>query len=1015
MQSYNDTPFQLKRDHPKRQHLCTGALKDERGKYTIEYRPDFALFHEAIMEAKGKPTIFVTFFGSYQTGKSSAIKMLTGDGEVQIDIGDGMRETTYGAFVYGPYSYNKIRQRFGVEIIPEDDTQIFFVDTEGCNGFKAGRPESAVYLLSQLIAPYASISNVVISTIKAGVTAPEVDSMETMFEIINIIRQGVGVESAHLLGLVPNVTNYFPENFVEKQKQITETMQEKFDDFQFGSFKFDEFIPLPIFDTDHDILEQNERFNNAFCIFAQRLIYHIDTSRQSMLLEAEGIFEMFKVLAARTEEQKLSEVAYEALKETKKSSAWKLSKRTVDKIISGKNEEIKKIVAEFKEKLKNDQIFATPILDKDKIINEALQELDEKLPESTKSEKEVYDEFKSRIQREISTEYKKFGRLIKKIKAKQYTFIKDKIATYINNAKPVIYTNIRNNKSTYEDHILNIVQNEAFTFIKNQFLRESNEICKDVQQRNADIVDDLIAIFEPLKLEEDIKTKVKEHIMKIKSQIRNDFFLQVKAIVENNKQSQIREFSNYALNFINSKTSNLRSKLENGNLEVAEINIHSDFRQIENECKRSLLRMYTDNTNQEIIGQVEANISTYLMKSLNNFKECIQEAKRVEMQKQLLKQTLAKTMSNRINELKQKVKSSSATDPNDIIPKNSFENIEKECYQEINKAFPDGKENKELMKYLNNEIISKNKNEMEAIENLKQTTHSFNIYSTQPLQRRYLKDFVNYKITNVSPLSDGTTVAFSTTQISGGLDQKVYICNNQFGENTQIKALNFNEEILSLYLTSRYLLTIQHSSVLIYDIENRIVVLDQSTYNNPNGAGDIVTQGDNYTVAICGSDPCTVYISELTNNSTPIIFKAHEHPIFSMKFSPDGSLISTVSEKGTLIRIFDTICGTQLSVFRRGSMPSKVMSMCFSPDNRSLVVVSESGTVHLFEADVRNGSQQDPPRAVAKLKIEKADMIDSAFISDTEMIIVASSGYMYNLEIREKTIKQKNRVFILLH
>ena len=224
--------------------------------------------------------------GSYQTGKSSTIKMLTGDKNVDIQTGDGVIETTRGAYVYGPYLYNDIRERFGFPRKEGDNTQAYFVDTEGCNGFLTGNnPESNTYLLSQLIAPYALLSNVLVATIKKDITQSEFDAMATMYGIIDSIRKGRGLNNTFLMGLVPNVDKYFPDkNFDEKQSQITNAMQKKF-----GKFKLHEFMPLPQFDTDYDILEQSLRFKEGFKIFAQNLIQQIDISQDQLWLIADGV------------------------------------------------------------------------------------------------------------------------------------------------------------------------------------------------------------------------------------------------------------------------------------------------------------------------------------------------------------------------------------------------------------------------------------------------------------------------------------------------------------------------------------------------------------------------------------------------------------------------------------------------------------------------------------------------------------------------------------------------------
>lgn len=294
--------------------------------------------------------------------------------------------------------------------------------------------------------------------------------------------------------------------------------------------------------------------------------------------------------------------------------------------------------------------------------------------------------------------------------------------------------------------------------------------------------------------------------------------------------------------------------------------------------------------------------------------------------------------------------------------------------------------------------------------------HTFYIYSIEPFERKFIKDFINYKITKISSFGDGSLVAFSVIPISedeSESGEKVYIWDNQYGE---AKAqLLFKQKIENLFLTKDYLIIIGITYVEVYDINQKSVILRQDTSYNPNGAGDILFSDDLKVIGICGNEPCTIYISEILSDIPPLVFKAHEHPIIAMKFSPDMSFVSTVSEKSTLVRIFDTITGTNLSAFRRGTMSSKVKAMCFSPDNKFLIVISESGTVHMFEADVRNGNPPDPPRAIAKFKIEKSQYIEATFQNPTDLMIVTSSGYLHIMECSSKTIKQKSKIFIMSH
>ena len=70
---------------------------------------------------------------------------------------------------------------------------------------------------------------------------------------------------------------------------------------------------------------------------------------------------------------------------------------------------------------------------------------------------------------------------------------------------------------------------------------------------------------------------------------------------------------------------------------------------------------------------------------------------------------------------------------------------------------------------------------------------------------------------------------------------------------------------------------------------------------------------------------------------------------YSMHFeNKEGTILATASDKGTLIRLFDTSTGENIQELRRGSDNAEIYSIAFDNTNRFLAVSSDKKTVHIF-------------------------------------------------------------------
>ncbi|KAG0370966.1 WD40-repeat-containing domain protein [Gamsiella multidivaricata] len=87
------------------------------------------------------------------------------------------------------------------------------------------------------------------------------------------------------------------------------------------------------------------------------------------------------------------------------------------------------------------------------------------------------------------------------------------------------------------------------------------------------------------------------------------------------------------------------------------------------------------------------------------------------------------------------------------------------------------------------------------------------------------------------------------------------------------------------------------------------------------------------------------------------IIPAHTSPLFCLVTNADGTKCASASDKGTLIRVFDTGSSKLLHEFRRGADRAEIYSIAFNSDSTRICAGSDKGTVHIFNLDGATGSR----------------------------------------------------------
>lgn len=163
--------------------------------------------------------------------------------------------------------------------------------------------------------------------------------------------------------------------------------------------------------------------------------------------------------------------------------------------------------------------------------------------------------------------------------------------------------------------------------------------------------------------------------------------------------------------------------------------------------------------------------------------------------------------------------------------------------------------------------------------------------------------------------------------------------------------------------------------------ERIIVVLQNSvraySFGKPPDLLHVYETADNLFGLCCLSDkqvvfpgrtPGQVQIVELATGNVSII-PAHSSPLRAIQLSPDGELLATASETGTLIRVYSTGNCAKVAELRRGIDPATIFSLGFSPSGTLIACTSDKSTLHVFDvphprkANAFRRNQQSGPLA----------------------------------------------------
>eukprot|EP00475_Leptophrys_vorax_P028616 TRINITY_DN4153_c0_g1_i2.p1 TRINITY_DN4153_c0_g1~~TRINITY_DN4153_c0_g1_i2.p1 ORF type:complete len:375 (-),score=95.94 TRINITY_DN4153_c0_g1_i2:1128-2252(-) len=244
------------------------------------------------------------------------------------------------------------------------------------------------------------------------------------------------------------------------------------------------------------------------------------------------------------------------------------------------------------------------------------------------------------------------------------------------------------------------------------------------------------------------------------------------------------------------------------------------------------------------------------------------------------------------------------------------------------------------------------------------TDTGFRIYNCDPFKETFCREFANGGIGHVEMLFRCNILAL----VGGGKNprfqpNKVMIWDDN--QNRCIGELSFRSEVKAVRLRRDRVVVVLLERIYVYNFADLKLVDHIETIKNPLGLCALCPHASSNVLACPGIQKGHIRV-ELYDLKKNTIIPAHNGAISCLALNSDGTLLASASEKGTLIRVFDTQSGNALQELRRGASEARIYCIAFSLQSEFLAVSSSNRTIHVFQVKLKaDGVELDSEEAKA--------------------------------------------------
>ena len=266
------------------------------------------------------------------------------------------------------------------------------------------------------------------------------------------------------------------------------------------------------------------------------------------------------------------------------------------------------------------------------------------------------------------------------------------------------------------------------------------------------------------------------------------------------------------------------------------------------------------------------------------------------------------------------------------------------------------------------------------------TNKGYIIYNSSPLKKLCKREFKNgikiiemLKRTNIMAIVGD--VSNETSEYS---NNKLIIWDDSLMK--KISELQFDSEILRVKIkTDKVILTTKNNNLYVIELLKLNCLNIFEIYQNSNGLFSISSDEKILVIAFPYANCGFVKIKHYNTDINVPHINAHDTNISFLALNVEGNLLATCSQRGTLVRIFNTFNGELIQELRRGAKKAEIHFINFDLNNKFLACSSNSGTIHIFsiytsikylkeKGIIKNKSEKENKKEETNIKGEKIEI-----------------------------------------